>query len=154
MKAPQNKLTSKSLPGMVIFATILIYLCLACGTAIGTGKIRARFTEPRGTYITWWVKIPNPAPAAVLVNQYIRPGTKILESSHPVSSYDSEKGLAKWLLTGIKPGKLKMFMKIDKPILKKGQIKGEIIFQDQNANTIASVFMKNKRAKKKAIEGC
>ena len=131
----------------------LICLHIVCGPVIGIEKIRAKFTEPRGTYIKWKIKIPSPAPAAVIVNQYIRPGTSINESSHPVNSYDQEQGIAKWILTGIKPGILKMEMKIDKPIRKKGEIRGEIIFQDQDANTIASVFMKPK-AKKKAIEGC
>ena len=61
--------------------------------------------------------------------------------------------MAKWLLTDIKSGRLVMTLEVDKPIRKKGEIRGEIIFQDQDANTIASVFMK-KETKKKAIEGC
>jgi len=111
------------------------------------------YTEPRGTELSWWIKIPDPAPAVVIVTQYIRPGSIIVASSPAVSSYDREKGVAKWLLTDIKPGQLDMILKVDKPIRKKGEIRGEIIFQDRDANTIASVFMK-KEAKKKAIEGC
>lgn len=151
--AKKTFLTRPSVLGLTFFLASLICLHIACGPAIGSGKISARFTEPRGTHIRWKIIIPSPAPAAVIVNQYIRPGSNINESSHPVSSYDQKKGVAKWILKGIQPGSLRMDMKIDKPIRKKGEIRGEIIFQDQNANTIASVFMKQK-AKKKAIEGC
>lgn len=154
MKSPKKIFLPRPfVPGMAVFIASFFCLYIACFPAIGSEKISARFTEPRGTHIKWKIKIPSPAPAAVIVNQYIRPGSSINESSHPVSSYDQKKGVAKWILKGLQPGSLRMDMKIDKPIRKKGEIRGEIIFQDQNANTIASVFMKQ-RAKKKAIEGC
>ncbi len=153
MKSMNVFRTHPLLLGLAVFVVSLICLQIYSNPAIGSEKIRARFTQPRGTHITWKIKIPSPAPAAVIVNQYIRPGSSINGSSHPVNAYDKQKGVAKWILTGIKPGTLKMYMKIDKPIRKKGEIRGEIIFQDQNANTIASVLMKPK-AKKKAIEGC
>lgn len=115
--------------------------------------ISARYLQPRGEQITWQIRIPAPAPAAVLVTQYILPGTEILASSHPLSSYDKEKGVAKWLLSPVVPGILRMEMKLSRPIRAKGEIHGEVMFQDAGHNTTASIFMEPKTVKK-ALEGC
>ena len=134
---------------MMILAVITCFV----GTAFADATISARYTRPRGHHIKWGIRIPFPPPAAVIVIQYILPGSDILESSHPLSSYDKEKGIAKWLITPSSSLTLKMDMKISKPIRKKGEIHGEVLFKDESQNTTASIFMKPK-AKKKAFEGC
>jgi len=134
---------------MLILAVITCFV----GSAFADATISARYTQPRGNHIKWGIRIPFPPPAAVIVIQYILPGSDILESSHPLSSYDKEKGIAKWLITPSSSLTLKMDMKISKPIRKKGKIHGEVIFKDESQNTTASIFMKPK-AMKKAFEGC
>ena len=124
------------------------------GTAFGDAIISARYLQPRGEHIVWEILIPSPPPAAVIVTQYILPGSEILASSHPLSSYDRVGGVAKWLFSSISPGTLKMDMTITKPIHKKGEIHGEVLFQDESQQTTASIFMRPVRTVKKAVEGC
>lgn len=134
---------------MLIMASIVG----VAASALAGPSISARYLQPRGDHITWKIRVPSPAPAAVLVTQYILPGSDILESSHPLSSYDKEKGIAKWLLSPVFPGVLRMEMKLSMPILNKGEIHGEVMFQDDSHNTTASIFMEPKTVKK-AFEGC
>lgn len=137
----------------------LLSLFIAIGSLYGSlgfaeqQTIRARYLHPRGTDIKWKIYIPSPPPAAVIVIQSIPPGTVIEKSSPQLESYDPETGTAKWLLTEVQPGKITMRMELNQPIRKKGEIHGEIIFQDQENTPIASVFMSPKK-KTKAIEGC
>lgn len=140
----------------------LYYIVLLCcvlylpsvGVAFGA-EITARYSQPRGTKIKWSITIPNPPPAAVIVIQMIPPGTDILSASPAYSSYDKKTGTAKWLLSGVYPGKVVMSMQLSQPIRKKGEIHGKIIFQDQSAKSTASTSMVlTPKAKKKAIEGC
>lgn len=133
---------------------ILIMAAIVGGaSALAGPSISARYLQPRGAHITWKIQVPSPAPAAVLVTQYILPGSDILESSHPLSSYDKERGIAKWLLSPVSPGDLRMEMKLSMPIRTKGEIHGEVMFQDDAHNTTASIFMEPKTVKK-ALEGC
>lgn len=134
----------------VLFGIFAVCLTASAGA---DPTISARYVQPRGSHIKWKVRVPSPPPEAVLVIQYILPGSDILQTSHPLSSYDKEKGIAKWLITSISPGLLKMDMKISKPIRKKGEIHGEVMFKDASQNTTASIFMKP-RTVKKALEGC
>ncbi len=135
-----------------IVLSVIFIICITASALAGP-SISARYVKPRGDHIKWKIKVPSPPPAAVIVTQYILPGSDILESSHPLSSYDKEKGVAKWLLSPIPSGLLKMEMKISKPIRKKGEIHGEVMFKDDSDNTTASIFMKP-RTVKKAVEGC
>ena len=135
---------------------ITVAFFLAVSTAVyvqAGGSISARYTQPRGSNISWKIRVPTSPPAAVIVTQYILPGSEILSSSHQLSSYDRKRGVAKWLITPVSPGLLKMDMRISRPIRKKGEIRGEVLFKDASRNTTGSVFMKP-HARKKALEGC
>ncbi|MDA3832713.1 MAG: hypothetical protein PF495_04895 [Spirochaetales bacterium] len=136
----------------------LMLLCCSCLVlpAMALAEdITARYSQPRGTNITWSITIPDPPPAAVIVIQTIPPGTEIISASPAYSSYDKRTGTAKWLLSGVHPGRVVMQMKLSQPIRKKGEIHGKIIFQDQGARATASTSMVlTPKTKKKAIEGC
>ncbi len=132
----------------------LFLLAFPCHSSFGRGQeVSARYTQPRGTEISWGISIPSPPPSAVIVIQFIPAGTVIKKSSPVYNSYDAATGTAKWLVTDVLPGRINMSMELDTPIRKKGEIHGKIIFQDQSAQPIAEGFMTFPK-KKKAIEGC
>ena len=136
---------------LVAIMTIAAFLA---GKALAGTSISARYLQSRGEHIVWEIQVPSPPPAAVIVTQYILPGSEVLESSHPLSSYDREGGIAKWLIMSISPGTLKMEMTVSKPIRQKGEIHGEVIFQDESQNTTASIFMRPAKTVKRKLEGC
>lgn len=142
--------------GVICTLMLCCFICLTTfSMAAGGGEITARYSQPRGTKITWSITIPNPPPAAVIVIQTIPPGTAILSASPAYSSYDKKSGTAKWLLSGVRSGTVVMAMELSQPIRKKGEIHGKIIFQDQAAKSTASTSMVlTPKTQKKAIEGC
>ncbi|MCI5143399.1 MAG: hypothetical protein D3909_17095, partial [Candidatus Electrothrix sp. ATG1] len=73
-------------------------------------------------------------------HQNIPPGTTLLTSSPSFHSYDQEAGTVKWLLTDLQPGEIPMHMELDTPILKKGEISGEILFEDRTEDPIFWLF--------------
>ena len=131
---------------------VILLLLTAVPTLAGTA-ISARYLQPRGNKIRWVISIPAPPPAAVIVTQYIRPGSEIVTSSHPVGSHDRQKGIVKWLLTPPASGSLEMEMQISLPIRRKGEIHGEVLFKDEFDQTTASIFMQS-QPRKMAVEGC
>ncbi|WLE98075.1 MAG: helix-turn-helix domain-containing protein [Candidatus Electrothrix communis] len=102
--------------------------------------ISARYSQPRGKEISWHLSIPSAAPAVVILIQNIPPGTTLLTSSPPYHSYDQEAGTVKWLLTDLEPGKLPMNMELDIPIKKKGEISGELLFENRSEDPIFWLF--------------
>lgn len=144
-------------PKIICLLFALLFFCLLFSPAKSAENkvISARYSKPRGNNIKWHISIPSPPPAAVIVIQSIPPGTIVETSSPSHQSYDPETGTVKWLLTGVHPGKISMKMKLDTPILKKGEIRGQIIFQDKSKKPIAFVFMTpTKKTRTMAIEGC
>ncbi len=141
-----------------------ILQCILCvvsvvfwyGIGIAQHIVEAKYNEPRGLVISWQVDIPSPAPSAVIVLQYIPVGTKVVAASPPLQSHDIQSGLVKWLLAKTSPGSITMSMTLDKPIQKKGEIHGKIIFQEQRERASESIFMapSSRTNKKMAIEGC
>lgn len=121
--------------------------------AANLGEVRARYSQPRGTKISWKITIPSPPPAAVIVLQTIPVGTVIKSAFPAYNSYDPSSGTVKWLLSKVLPGTIRMRMELDRPIRKKGEIHGKIVFQDTATHPIAEGFMTLKN-RKKAIEGC
>jgi len=139
--------------GRFLAVILIIVVCLA-GMSSAATSIAARYLQARGEHIVWEIDIPSPPPAAVIVSQYILPGSEILASSRPPSSYDKEAGQAKWLIMPVSPGTLRMEMTVSKPIRQKGEIHGEVMFQDESQNTTASIFMRPAKTVKRKLEGC
>ncbi|MCI5168066.1 MAG: hypothetical protein D3903_18765 [Candidatus Electrothrix sp. GM3_4] len=102
--------------------------------------VYARYNEPRGKKISWHLSIPQIPPAVVIMIQNISPATTLLTSTPPYHSYDQEAGTVKWLLTDLEPGKLPMSMELDTPIRKKGEISGELLFEDRSEDPIFWLF--------------
>ncbi|MCI5144017.1 MAG: hypothetical protein D3923_00480 [Candidatus Electrothrix sp. AR3] len=109
----------------IILLLSMMFLLFCFSPAISAG-ITARYSQPRGTQIKWQITIPESPPAAVIIIQRIPPQTVVLKSSPTYHSHDQATGTVKWLLTNIQPGKISMSMELDKPIMKKGEIHGEI----------------------------
>ncbi|MCI5210642.1 MAG: hypothetical protein D3910_18055, partial [Candidatus Electrothrix sp. ATG2] len=115
-------------------------MCRSGATEQEQQLVYARYTQPRGKKISWHLAIPQAPPAVVILIQNIPPGTTLLTSSPSFHSYDQEAGTVKWLLTDLQPGEIPMHMELDTPILKKGEISGEILFEDRTEDPIFWLF--------------
>ena len=91
--------------------------------------ITCRYLSSRGQNILLELNVGSPAPSMIIFIQKVPAETDIIKSSPKFKKYDKTRGQAKWLLTGVKPGRIKMAMTLSKPI-KSGQLSGEIRYKN------------------------
>ncbi len=115
-------------------------ICRSGTTEQEQALVSSRYSQPRGGNISWNLTVRQNSPAVVMMIQNIPPGTTLLASNPPCHSYDQETGTVKWLLTDLQPGNFAMSMKLDIPILKKGEISGELLFEDTSEDSIFWLF--------------
>lgn len=145
---------SRSFPLSLPAIFLLLFSCLPpCHATAEQTEIESRYSQARGKQIKWQVTIPNPAPVAVIVIQTIPRGTTILTSQPDYNNFNPVTGTIKWLLSNVQPGIINMSIELDRPILRKGEIHGKIIFQDNSSHPMAEAFITRKN-RKKSIEGC
>lgn len=61
-----------------------------------------------GNTIQHTITIPTQPPVAVIVVQYLPPGTAITSADPAYSNYDQTTGEVKWLVKGVSPGLLQI----------------------------------------------
>ena len=105
-----------------------------------------------GAEIQYTITIPQQRPAAVIVVQYLPPGTEILQATPQYSSYDGATGIAKWLFIDAQPGPLRLRITLARP-LDNRDIQAEVLFKDQSG-TSSTFTIAPTPVKRKVLEGC
>lgn len=131
---------------LFIFQGIAGPLCLA-----EERQVAGRY-KVNGNTILHTIIIPQQPPVAVIVVQYLPPGTVITSAEPAYSSYDQATGEAKWLLKGVPPGLLQIRLTLAHEV-NKDKIRAEALFKDAlgGSNPYALTPQPMKR---KAVEGC
>lgn len=135
---------------------VLVSLSLLQGLAgencfAGDQQVVGRY-KVSGATIRHTITIPPQPPMAVIVVQYLPPGTEIIAAEPAFSRYDQEKGEVKWLFKDVNPGPLTIDLKLGHEV-DRNQLRAEALFKDgqggSNTYTLAPQPMM-----RKAIEGC
>lgn len=106
----------------------------------------------KGTEIVHTITIPPQRPAAVIVVQYLPPGTEILQTIPQHSSYDGATGTLKWLFIDAQPGPLQLRITLSRPVASH-DIRAEVLFKDQSG-TSSTYTIAPAPVIRKALEGC
>lgn len=106
----------------------------------------------KGTEIVHTITIPQQRPAAVIVVQYLPPGTEILQTTPQHSSYDGATGTLKWLFIDAQPGPLQLRISLSRPVASH-DIRAEVLFKDQSG-TSSTYTIAPAPVIRKALEGC
>jgi len=91
--------------------------------------ITCRYLSSKGQNILLELNIGSPAPSMLIFIQKVPAEAAIIKASPKFKKYDKTRGQAKWLLTGVKPGRIKMAMTLSKPI-KSSEVSGEIRYKN------------------------
>jgi hypothetical protein len=86
------------------------------------------------------VLLKGQAPTTVIVLQYLPLGSVLTSATPPASSYDSAKGLAKWLLTRKGPGSFRITYRLADPI-RPEDLRGEIRYRDPATGAMVTAAM-------------
>ncbi|MBU0482675.1 MAG: hypothetical protein KKG47_16400 [Proteobacteria bacterium] len=105
------------------------------GHAVSEELASGRYLSGSGARIEVELDISTPAPPLVIVIQNLPPGTRVTDSTPELMKYDADKGVAKWLLRGLKPGKFRITMQLDRS-LHQGEVSGEIRCRDSGGNMV------------------
>lgn len=106
----------------------------------------------KGAEIVHTITIPPQRPAAVIVVQYLPPGTEIVQTTPQYSSYDGATGTVKWLFIDAQPGPLQLRLTLGRPVDSR-DIRAEVLFKDQSG-TSSTYTIAPAPVIRKALEGC
>lgn len=122
---------------VVLIAGILSYPLAANAEDLVSGH----YINGGGREIKIELVIGSPAPPLVIVSQKIPKGVKVLSAIPELKKYAPDKGIAKWLLNKVEPGKMIITMQLDRPVAK-DEISGEIMSRNR-AGKLVSIALKN-----------
>ena len=91
--------------------------------------ITCRYLSSRGQNILLELTVGSPAPTMIIFIQKVPAEVDIINASPKFKKRDKIRGQAKWLLTGVKPGLIKLVMTGSKPI-KSSEVSGEIRYKN------------------------
>ena len=104
----------------VMYLLPVLLVSMLTSTAWGQ-EVSAAYISATGPQITLQLTVKKPAPQNIIVEQYLPPGTKVLSTTPKAKQAGARNGAVKWLLRGIKPGKLVVAMKVSPPLSTKPQ---------------------------------
>lgn len=104
-----------------------MFLCPVAANA--ASPVAGYYVKGEGKEIKIALEISSPAPPLVIVVQHLPKGIKVVTANPELQKYNPAKGVAKWLLRKVAPGKMTVSLKLDRPV-KKGEINGEIRYRD------------------------
>ncbi len=128
----------RRLPGVAFLC--LLWCVVMSGRALAEDLVSCRYLQSAGSEIVLEVEVLAPPPPTLIVVQHLPPGTPIGKASPRYKRYDRASGEAKWLLKGIRAGRLIMSLQLEQP-LAAGAISGEIRYKDPRTGGMVTMRM-------------
>ena len=122
----------------LFLGTCCFCLILLLHTPSRASGISARYTQSSGTQVTIEIDAGPEPPASVILLQRFPAGTVLLNSQPGASNYNANKGHAKWLLRGVKPGRSTVSVTLDRAV-QASEISAEIRFKPQGGGGMQTV---------------
>ena len=115
-------------PLLLLTAAIALTNLAAPCPSWANDLVMGRYLRSEGKEIQLELDVQPPTPASVIVVQYLPKGIGIMSSSPKPMKFNQKKGVAKWLLKGVEPGKRLVTMQLDRP-LRSGEVSGEVRYK-------------------------
>lgn len=116
---------------MLCRISLLLFLSMLFlqGVAFSKELVSCRYLKSEGQDIQLKIDVHTPPPASLILTQRLPSGITIEHASPAAKKYSRQRGEAKWLFKGVKPGTFIVALKLNKPI-GAGVISGEIRYMD------------------------
>ncbi len=111
-----------------VLSSLFFFLLAVLPAESSAREVEGQFRH-RGKEVVYNLNIAKNHPGAMILVQYLPPGTGIEKAIPPYRSYDKRTGVAKWLFSGVKPGKLNVRLYLDHP-LAQGAVRAEVLFKE------------------------
>ena len=77
-----------------------------------SGQYRSSFD----TAVQLDLQVGYPPPASIIIEQYFPVGLQIISAEPALHKFSDTRGVAKWLLKGVKPGSYTISLQFDRPV--------------------------------------
>lgn len=130
-----RKTHHKKKSGIVLAALLL---CMSFSVqARAVGIVSGRYLSRTTTEFTLEIKVGSPAPASLIIIQYLPPGTAPAAANPPYKKYNAKKGEVRWLLRKVQAGTLTVQLKLADPV-KLDQVNAEIRCMDPTTGKLVT----------------
>ena len=124
---------------LLILMTFMTITFFAFSEAFADQRVSGRYLKASGKNIVVELNISDTPPPLVIIVQKLPKGTEVIESIPRVKKYSPAKGVAKWLLRNVQPGKMLITLNLKNPIAD-GVLKGEVRYRDNSGNMVTSLL--------------
>ena len=100
---------------MFFLAMVMAVFCHNKANATDS-LVTGKYTSSFGTEIVLDLTIQNPAPANLIVEQYLAPENTIINTSPRAKKIDNSQGNVKWLFKNTRNGILSLSIRLSKPL--------------------------------------
>ena len=101
---------------LIVFLTLMTSLFFHCDANAAEDLVTGKYISSSGTDIILHLTIQNPAPANLIVEQYLLPENTILTTSPPAKKLDNSQGNIKWLFKNTRNGTLSLAVHLSAPL--------------------------------------
>jgi len=114
---------------IIAMGLIGLLFCME-GHAFAEDSVHGTYISSEGRSIVLELQILSPPPSSLIVQQFLPPGTEIVSAKPELKQFRQDKGIAKWLLTKLAPGKLSIDLQLA-ATLPAGTVRAEVRYRDQ-----------------------
>jgi hypothetical protein len=100
---------------LIISSMAIFFFCHNKANATDS-LVTGKYISAVGTEIVLNLTIQNPAPANLIVEQYLGPENKIVATSPQAKKVDNSQGNIKWLFKNTRNGILSLSLRLSKPL--------------------------------------
>lgn len=104
-------------PFLTMLFAILLSLFPHCLASAADNLVTGKYVSSSGTDIVLNLTIQNPAPANLIVEQYLSPENKIIDTTPQAKKIDVAQGNIKWLFKNTRNGILSLSLRLDNPLI-------------------------------------
>ncbi len=122
-------------------AVVLVCAVFFPNRTLAQDMLTGKYLSSSGSTIVLELRIQDPPPGNIIVNQFLPKGVGLIKSVPPVTKFSSKKGKAKWLLKKVRSGPLKITMQLAKSI-EAGNVRAEVRCRDQVTGKMTDIVIR------------
>ena len=127
----------RKLSNVIFFCLTL--LLFSYSMACAGNAITGNYASAGGKVITLHLNIKSNFPANIIVEQYLKPGNKIIETRPRASKVDPNSEKVKWLFRNVKSGKKEIIIKLGSAL--KGDISAMIRYRNRQSGEFIELLV-------------
>lgn len=103
-------------PLCIFFLVLVTAIFCHHGANATDNLVTGKYLSSSGSEIVLHLTIQNPAPANLIVEQYLAPENTIIDSFPRAKKIDNSQGNIKWLFKNIRNGSLSLSIRLSNPL--------------------------------------